>query len=124
MSNLFTISDLLCITSSINELLYMSESPICPEIYYTDNSIKICLRLKNGRSDVTIGTQYGCFSYIDDNEATLTSAQFTNDAITDINGSFHKAFRQIRAFDREYASQAKITDTSIDRASFGLTEVN
>ena len=102
----------------------MSESPICPEIYYTDNSIKICLRLKNGRSEVTIGTQYGCFSYIDDNEAILTSCQFTNDAITDINGSFHKAFRQIRSFDRERSIQVKSPETSINRASFGLAEVN
>lgn len=124
MPNLFTISDFLCITNSVSEILYMSEFPTCSEIYYTDNSIKICFRLKNGKSEVTIGSQYGFFSYIDHNEATLTSAQFTNDAITDINGSFHKAFRKIRSFDREYSSQSKNTETLIDRASFGLAEVN
>jgi hypothetical protein len=125
MSNLFTVPNILYIISSIEELLYMSESSRSPEISYTYNSINICFYLKNGRSEVTIGNgEHSSFYYIGDNKKVLKSFQFTNNTITDTNGSFHKAFKEIRAFDREYVSQIKNINTSIDRASFGLEEVN
>jgi hypothetical protein len=125
MSNLFTASNILYIISTLEELLYMSEFPRSPEISYTYNSINICFCLKNGRSEVTVGNgEYSSFYYIGDNKKIVKSFQFTNIAITDTNGSFHKAFKEIRAFDREYVSQIKNINTSIDRASFGLEEVN
>jgi hypothetical protein len=125
MPNLFTVSNVLYIISSIDELLYMSESSLRPEISYTKDLIKICFHLKNGKVAINMGSkEHGLFNYIDDNEVVLTGAQFTNDAITDTNGSFHSAFRQILSFDRQHSSQSKITGNSIDRASFGLAEVN
>ncbi len=125
MSNLFTVSNILYIISSIEELLYMSESSRSPEISYTYNSIKINFSLKNGRVEITMGCEgHSFFNYIYDNEKISKSFQFTTNIITDTNGSFHQAFREIRSLDREYSSQAKIQDSSIDRASFGLAEVN
>lgn len=125
MPTLFTASNILYIINSIEELLYMSESPPLPELSHTANSIKIYFSLKNGRAEVMIGSQeHSFFAYIVDNEKTLKSIQFTNDVITDTDGSFHKAFRAIRALDREYSSQTKATNTSIDRASFGLSKEN
>jgi hypothetical protein len=125
MPTLFTVSNILYVINSIEELLYMSESPPRPEISYATNLIKIYFPLKNGRAEVKIGSQeYSFLDYIDDNETTLKSIQFTNDAITDTDGSFHKAFRGIRSFDREYSSQTKVISTSLDRASFGLTKEN
>jgi hypothetical protein len=125
MPSLFTVSNILYIISSIDELLYMSESSLRPEISYTNNSIEICFYLKNGKVIINVGSkEHSLFNYIDDNEVVLTGVQFTNDTITDANGSFHQAFRRILSFDRERSSQLKSTDTSIDRASFGLAEVN
>jgi hypothetical protein len=125
MPSLFTVSNILYIISSIDELMYMSESSLCPEISYTNSSVEICFFLKNGKVTINVGSkEHSLFNYIDDNDVVLTGTQFTNDAITDTNGSFHSAFRQILSFDRERSSQSKSTDTSIDRASFGLAEVN
>ncbi len=124
MPSIFTVSNILYIISS-KDSLYMSESLLRPEISYTNSSIEICFYLKNGKVTIDVGSQeHSFFNYIDDNEVVLTMAQFTNEIITDTNGSFHKAFRQIISFDRECSSQSKSTDTSIDRASFGLAEVN
>jgi hypothetical protein len=125
MSNLFTVSNILYILSSIEELLYMSESSLPPEISYMSNSIKINFFLKNGRSEVTIGDrEYSYFDYILDDKKIPPSFSFTTKEITDTNGDFHKAFRNVRSLDREYASQAKSQETSIDRASFGLSELS
>jgi hypothetical protein len=125
MPSLFTVSNILYMIGSIDELLYMSESSLRPEISYTNDLIKICFYLKNGKVTINVGSkEHSLFNYIDDNKVVLMVAQFTNDAITDTNGSFHSAFRQILSFDRQNSSQAKSTDISIDRASFGLAEVN
>jgi hypothetical protein len=125
MPSQFTVSNILYIISSIDELLYMSESSLRPEISYTKDLIKICFYLKNGKVTINLGSkEHSLFNYIDDSEVVLTGAQFTNEAITDTNGSFHCAFRQIISFDRERSNQSKSTDISINRASFGLVEVN
>jgi hypothetical protein len=125
MPSQFTVSNILYIISSIDELLYMSESSLRPEIYYTNDLIKICFYLKNGKVAINVGSQeQSSFNYVDDNDVVLTYVHFNNDSITDTNGSFHKAFRQIILFDRERSSQLKSKDISIDRASFGLAEVN
>jgi hypothetical protein len=125
MSNLFTVSNILYIISSIEELLYMSEYPLSPEIFYTSNSIKINFSLKNGISEVTIGDgECGTFNYFFDNKQDPSRFHFYTKEITDTNGSFHKAFRSIRSLDREYCDRVKSQDTSIDRASFGLEAVN
>jgi hypothetical protein len=54
----------------------------------------------------------------------LKNIEFDDSSIVETNGSFKKALKQIRDFDRQQPNIAKITNTSVDRASFGLAEVN
>jgi hypothetical protein len=125
MSEIFTIPNFLYIISAIDESLYMSDSPYCIDISYKDKeSIGLCFRLKNGKIKLHVSAQYGIFYYFDDSETQLSSFQFNNNEITDTNGSFHKAFRQVREFDKQHSSPLKNTDISLDRASFGLSKEN
>lgn len=124
---MFTISNLLYIISTINEFISMSESLAPIDISYDNNyfnEIILSFSLKHGTIKVAILCQNAEFKYFDRDMKLLTSAKFRDESITDTNGSFHTAFRQIRKFDRERANVVANTDTSIDRASFGLTEVN
>jgi hypothetical protein len=126
MSTIFTIPNLLYIINTIEEFVCMSESPSHVDLSYNDyvNEIILSFSLKHGTIKVSIFGQNAGFKYFDCDLKVLTSANFGNESITDTNGSFHTAFRQIRKFDRERASVSTNTDTSIDRASFGLSEVN
>jgi hypothetical protein len=125
MSEIFTVSNILYIISAIDDSLYMSDSPACVDMFYKDKEfIGLCFHLKNGKIKLHISEQYGQFYYLDDSDKELAWFQFRNNEITDTNGSFHKAFRQTREFDRQYSNPLKSVDTSIDRASFGLSEEN
>jgi hypothetical protein len=61
---------------------------------------------------------------IDRNGENLHSVEFNGTEFTSTTGSFHQGFKDILAFDRQQANTTKITNTSVDRASFGLAEVN
>jgi hypothetical protein len=86
--------------------------------------IKIAFSLKNGKSEVEIYNNGGRCSYFNFNGENLESMDFNESSLTDTDGSFHKALKALIIFDRQQANTAKITNTSVDRASFGLAEVN
>ncbi len=128
----FNLSEVIHIISTIDDLLSMSERP------YTINTttgydvedgedvefINFTFPLKNGISSVKIYDSIGLVVYKNQNGEVLTNAQFDDVSVAELNGSFKKAFKKIREFDRQHSSQTKSKETSIDRASFGLAEVN
>jgi hypothetical protein len=78
---------------------------------------------QNDDVEVKIHEDCGNFSYMGRSGENSQSIEF-DDEITSITGSFYQGLKEIIAFDRQQANVAKITNTSVDRASFGLAEVN
>jgi hypothetical protein len=115
-----TIEDLLAIIESQGSLSINTGCDDKDNIF-----VKITFSLKNGKPEVHIYNHGGCFYYLDCNGETLESISFNESNLTDMMGSFHKALKALTTFDRQYINTSKeVTNTSIDRASFGLAEVN
>ena len=128
----FNLSEVIHIISTIDDLLSMSEHP------YTINTstgydveddeevefINFTFPLKNGVSSIKMYDSVGIITYKNHNGEPLTEIDFDDTSIVETNGSFKKALKQIRDFDRQQVSTLKSANTSIDRASFGLAEVN
>ncbi len=129
----FNLSEVIHIISTIDDLLSMSEHP------YTINTstgydieeeeevefIKLSFPLKNGMSHIKMYDSVGSIEYSNQNGDALKNIEFDDMSVVELNGSFKKAFKQIREFDRQHSSsQTKRAETSIDRASFGLAEIN
>jgi hypothetical protein len=139
----FNLAEFSHIVSTIDDLLSMSE-PQCSinistgydeekdedEDEESDENedlefISLIFSLKNGQSQVRIYNSFGIFFYMDNNGEFLKSIDFDDTYVAETSGSFKKALKQIRDFDRKHISAAKsVAHTSIDRASFGLAEVN
>ncbi len=131
MTTEFVVPDIVCIYNTIEDLLYMSESqPLISTSFGMDEDedeckfIKFNFRLKHGSTEVLIYQDYGNFSYTDRNGENLESMEFNRTDFTSTSGSFHQAFKSVLSLDRQQANTAKIANTPVDRASFGLAEVN
>jgi hypothetical protein len=128
----FNLSEVIHIISTIDDLLSMSEHS------YTINTstgydieeeeeyefIKFTFPLKNGISHIKMYDSVGSITYENQNGEILKNVEFDDRCVAELNGSFKKAFKQVREFDRQQVGTAKSSNTSIDRASFGLAEVN
>jgi hypothetical protein len=140
----FNLAEFSHIVSTIDDLLSMSEPPCSINIstgYDEKNDenedeeeendgsedlefMSLTFSLKNGQSQVRIYDSFGMFFYMDNNGELLKSIDFDDTYISETSGSFKKALKQIRDFDRKHVSTVKNVHTPIDRASFGLAEVN
>jgi hypothetical protein len=132
----FVISELIHIVSTVDDLLSMSEPPSnisistgCDENEEDDCEdeeifIKLSFALKNSYAEIKMYDSIGVFAAVDHNGELLKDVDFDDSSISETNGSFKKALKQIRDFDRQYVGQLKNTHVPIDRASFGLAEVN
>ena len=127
----FVLPEVIHIISTIDDLLSMSEqpSPINTSTGYDEDDdeavfIMFTFPLKNGLSQVKIYDSVGFVTYTNQDGEILKDIEFDDSAISETNGSFKKALKQIRDFDRQQVSTVKSSNTSIDRASFGLAEVN
>lgn len=128
----FNLSEVIHIISTIDDLLSMSEHQytITTSTGYDVEDdedvefIKFTFPLKNGISCIKIYDSVGLITYQNHNAEILTNIEFDDLSVAELNGSFKKAFKQIREFDRQQVNTAKNSNTSIDRASFGLAEVN
>jgi hypothetical protein len=128
----FNLSEVIHIISTIDDLLSMSEHPytITTSTGYDVEDdedvefIKFTFPLKNGISSIKIYDSVGLIAYTNCNGEVLTNVEFDDMSVAELNGSFKKAFKQIREFDRQQVNTVKGNNTQIDRASFGLAEVN
>jgi hypothetical protein len=141
----FNLAEFSHIVSTIDDLLSMSEPPCSISIstgYDEDEDeeknkdededendeviefMLLTFPLKNGTSEVRIYDSFGMFFYTDSNGKLLKSIDFDDNYVAETNGSFKKALKQIRDFDRKHVNTVKSVNTLIDRASFGLAEVN
>ncbi len=128
----FNLSEVIHIISTIDDLLSMSEHPytITTSTGYDIEDeeevefVKFTFPLKNGISSIKMYDSVGSISYDNQNGQAPKNIEFDDYNIAELNGSFKKAFKQVRELDRQQASTAKINNTAIDRASFGLAEVN
>jgi hypothetical protein len=128
----FNLSEVIHILSTVDDLLSMSEHS------YTINSsagydleddeecefIKFTFPLKNGVSHIKLYDSVGVITYEGKSGEALKSLEFDDRDVAELNGSFKKGFKQIREFDRQNTGSTQGMNTTIDRASFGLAEVN
>jgi hypothetical protein len=129
----FVLSELTHIVNTLDDSLSMSEIQSKVSVsggYHTDEYdneeayMKFFFSLKNGNAEIKICDSTATFSYLDRNGQNLQSIEFDDNSVDEINGSFRKALKQIWAFDRQNISSTQSTNTSVNRASFGLAEVN
>jgi hypothetical protein len=128
----FNLSEVIHIISTIDDLLSMSEHPYTITTatgYDVEDDeeiefIKFTFPLKNGVTSIKMYDSLGLIVYKNQNGETLTNIEFDDMSVSELNGSFKKAFKQIREFDRQQVGTVKSANTLIDRASFGLAEVN
>lgn len=129
----FVLSELTHIVNTLDDSLSMSEIQSKVNVsggYQTDEYdneeayMKFFFSLKNGNVEIKICDSAGAFSYLDHNGKNLQIIEFDDNGVAEINGSFRKALKQIWAFDRQNINSIKNTNTSVNRASFGLAEVN
>lgn len=130
MNNAFVVPEIAAIYNSIEELFYMVEPQPPINIYFGKDEesacefIKFSFRLKNGNVDVKVYEDFGNFEYINWNGESIHSIEFDDTEFASTTGSFYQGFKSVISFDRQQTNTAKITNTSVDRASFGLTEIN
>jgi hypothetical protein len=125
----FVVPDIVCIYSTIEDLLYMSESKsLINTSFGVDEDeckfVKFVFCLKYGSAEVSIYQDYGNFLYTDRNGENSETTEFDRTDFTSTSGSFYQAFKGVISLDRQQVNTTKITNTPVDRASFGLAEVN
>ena len=127
----FDIYEFRHIVSNIDDLLFMTgcSQPINISVDREDDApdkvfMKLCFPLLNGNSEIRIYQSQAFFIYLDINREVLKEIEFNNAHVREVHGSFNTTLKQILVFDRQHSSQTKSTGNSIDRASFGLAEVN
>ena len=127
----FDIYEFRHIVSNIDDLLFMSGccQPINISVDREDSTpvdvfIKLSFPLINGNSEIRIHQKQAFFIYLDLNGEVLKNIEFNNSHVREVEGSFNTTLKQILVFNRQHSNQTKSIETSIDRASFGLAEVN
>jgi hypothetical protein len=127
----FDIYEFRHIVSNIDDLLFMTGccQPINISVELNNDAqnnvfMKLYFPLINGNSEIRIYQSQAFFLYLDSAGEVLKQIEFNNSHLREVHGSFNTTLKQILIFDRQNSSQTKSTDTSIDRASFGLAEVN
>ena len=140
----FNLAEFNHIVSTIDDLLSMSEPQCSINIStgYDDKDenedededddinnedlefISLTFSLKNGQAQARIYDTFGMLFFMNNNGELLKSIDFDDTYVSETSGSFKKALKQIRDFDRKHVNTATSIHTPIDRASFGLAEVN
>jgi hypothetical protein len=129
MAVTFTVSDVLYISTAIDDLLYMGDLPAAVDISRVSDeknneSIRLSFALKYGKSQIDISAHTALFYYLNERGEIVSSTSFTNDRITDTTGSFHQAFKYIRSIDRQQSQALQIIDNTAYRTPVRLAEIN
>ncbi len=130
----FNLSEVIHIIGTIDDLLSMSDHPYTIttttgyDIEEHDDKevefIQFTFPLKNGISSIKMYDSIGSITYRNQNGEVLRHIDFDDISFGHLNGSFNRAFKRVIKFDRQQVNVVKSNNTSIDRASFGLAEVN
>jgi hypothetical protein len=127
----FDIYEFRHIVGNIDDLLFMSGSdrPIGISVdrdgeNQSDIFMKLSFSLPNGDAEIRVHQKQAFFIYLDKSGEILKKLEFDNSHVREIHGSFNTVLKQILIFDRQQSSISKANDSTIDRASFGLVEVN
>lgn len=127
----FDIYEFRHIVGNIDDLLFMSGSDRPIEISVdrdpsnqSDVFMKLSFSLPNGDAEIRVHQKQAFFIYLDRSGEILKKLEFDNSHVREIHGAFNTVLKQILIFDRQQANTSKITNISVDRASFGLAEVN
>lgn len=86
--------------------------------------MQLAFSLRKGSVETHLYDAGGVFYYKDSNGNLLKTVEFIYGNLLKTDSSFKKSLKQIRDFDRQHISQSEIKHVPIDRASFGLAEVN
>jgi hypothetical protein len=126
MAATFTSSNIGYVINTIEDLLVTMDSEHPLVISTVGDFVKLCFALKNGNVEIEINDDEAFCKYKDKSGENLKSSKFYQRYLTDTASgeSLYQALKQIRDFDRQQANTVKNNNTSIDRASFGLAEVN
>jgi hypothetical protein len=127
----FDLYEFRHIVSNIGDLLFMSGSShlVNISVENEDNTqdkvfMKLSFPLTNGNSEVRIYREQSFIFYKGLNGEILQKIDFNNNNIREVHGSFRIALKQILNFDRQNSAQTGRADNLIDRASFGLANIN
>ena len=133
----FDLADFNHIVSTIDDFLSMSEpqslinisngykeSEDSEEKGEGDRSfMSLTFSLKNGVSEIRVYDSIASFEYKNSSGDVIKYVEF-DDNVLETNSSFRRAIKQIRDADRQQATIVQNILAPINRASFGLAEVN
>jgi hypothetical protein len=129
----FITSNIVYVINVIEDIITTSKSQNSLNLstgYCEENSkkfMRLSFSLENGTAEIKIYDDEGICSYINRSKESIRSTKFTSANLvnTEAPGSFHQALKEVRNFERQNSSTPiHSIDTSIDRASFGLSKEN
>jgi gamma-glutamyl phosphate reductase len=126
MATPFTASNIGYIINTIEDLLITMDSSQPLKISTVDSFVALYFSLKNGNVEIEIHDDEAFCRYKDNNGENVKNTKFYQRYLSDAmsHESLYIALKEIRDFDRQHMSEAMISNISLDRASFGLAEVN
>lgn len=126
MATNFTSSNIGFVINTIEDLLTTMDSQCLLKVSTVGDFVQLCFSLKNGNIEIEIHDDEAFITWKDYSGEHSKTTKFYQRYLTDAasNESLYKALKEIRDFDRQQSSITKGTESTIDRASFGLAEVN
>jgi hypothetical protein len=126
MATTFTSSNIGYVINNIEDLLATMDSQYPLQISTVGNFVKLYFSLKKGNVEIEIHDDEAFITWKNFSGEHSKTTKFYQRYLTDAASeeSLYKALKEIRDFDRQQANTAKINNASVDRASFGLAEVN
>jgi hypothetical protein len=128
----FVASNIAYIINVIEDIIHTSKSQQalllstgrCDE--NNKKFLKLTLPVDSGSIEIKIYDDEGFCSYIDRSQENIRSQKFAANNLfnTEAADSFHQALKEIRSLDRKSSVRVHQIDTSVDRASFGLSKEN
>jgi predicted restriction endonuclease len=88
--------------------------------------VALYFSLKNGTVEIEIHDDEAFCKYKDHSGENVKNTKFYQRYLSDAmsHESLYIALKEIRDFDRQHMNEAMSSNMSLDRASFGLAEVN
>jgi hypothetical protein len=122
----FTVSNISYIINTIEDLLITMDSSQPLKVSTVGSFIILHFSLKNGNVEIEIHNDEAFCKYKANDKEKVRNTKFYQRFLGDTmsDESLYIALKIIRDFDRQHANEAMSSNISLDRASFGLAEVN